>query len=78
MSRVTKHVIKVTILAPTGETLDGKSLSRIAYEIDEGGWLGLTEHESSEPVPDDQISTEAAALGNDGEFFNDLLEGDEQ
>jgi hypothetical protein len=72
MTKIVKTVITVTVLHQAG-SLEGMDLADIAYEIDEGDWLGQTEMRE-ELVPDDRVRAECEELGNDGSFFEHLFD----
>ncbi len=66
---IQKTTITLTVLHPAGERPDKWGLEQIAYEINDGAWLGRTAHVSTVPVPKKSLRDECLALGNDGTFF---------
>ena len=76
MPKVKKTVVTVTVLHEAGESLDGLSLSDIAYELDEGSMIGSFGLTSLTDIPDSQLEDELLQIGNDGEFFGYLFEDD--
>lgn len=75
---VYKHVVKVVILSETAsleECLgDEWNLQDIEYAITDGDCIGMTSHESTEIVADDDVENELIAIGNDGTFFEEIKE----
>lgn len=72
--KVHKTIMQITILHPFDEAVDGEPLAYIAFQIDEGGWLGRSVVVYTTPVPHHEVEAECMALGNDGSFFE---EGDQ-
>jgi hypothetical protein len=70
MTEIVKTTITLTILHPADESPEGLGLDRIAYEIDEGGWLGTSSIVESAQVPANKVQAECVALGSDEFFFN--------
>jgi hypothetical protein len=69
MTKITKTVVQVTILHLAEDRVDGTGLGHIAFQIDEGDWVGQSKIVTEEAVPDDKVAEELQALGNDGTFF---------
>ena len=46
-------------------------------EINAGDWIGCEIVASVENIPDDRVRDELLAIGNDGSFFDDVLNDDE-
>lgn len=73
---VFKATITLTVMleadneAAAVQTLDSASLADLAYEIDQGSWIGSsTEAVVVEVTGDTAISEALVTLGNDGTFF---------
>lgn len=69
MPNITKTIVTLTILHDSEISLDHWSIHDIAGELNEGELVGCGEIVSSETVPDDKLSAELEAIGNDGSFF---------
>lgn len=78
ISNVCKTVIQVTVLHRPDEKVDEMSLAQIGHEIDEGDFLGSYSVTSCVAVPKEALHEEQLALGNDGSFFADVEDGDEE
>ena len=58
--------------AAANAAFEGATLAGIAYEIDEGAWLGVTALEETEEVTPGNLQGELFAMGNDGTFFGEI------
>ncbi|QMI49820.1 hypothetical protein [Burkholderia sp. MBR-1] len=78
-TKVRKTIIQFTVLHDDGQDLSSMSLRDIAYECDEGGYIGgglaLVSHEALTRL---QVDAEAAKLGSDASFFDSDPEEDSQ
>ncbi|WP_448205333.1 hypothetical protein [Azospirillum sp. sgz302134] len=72
--KIAKTILTVTILHPVDESPEGKPLDAIGRELDDGGWIGQIASASVTAVSDDRVRDELIALGNDGTFFDTLLD----
>jgi hypothetical protein len=81
--KVYKHVVKITILS-TDENVEDSfgnkdwDLSDVQYAITEGDCIGSVDHDSTEEVPALEVEKELISLGNDGTFFDDLDDEDDE
>lgn len=73
MATISKTTITFTVLHRTDEPIADLELAlRESYD---GHAVGDTTAIATVPVTDSQVHNELVALGNDGEFFDDDLEG---
>ena len=69
---VYKHTFKVVVFSEDKEIDRFDTLSDIDYAISEDHCIGSIEHESTEKVADENLSTELKDIGNDGSFFDPI------
>lgn len=69
MGKVRKTVLTLTILHDDSKDLGSLSLNDLAYECDEGAYVGTHVVTTSEPLAADEVEPEAVALGSDSSFF---------
>jgi len=84
---ISKTTITFVVLHRTDEPLDNfeqhgdgpldNSLGEALARSWDGNAVGSIVTDETVPVPDEQVEDELVALGNDGEFFDDDLEGEE-
>lgn len=73
MTTISKTTYTFTVLHRTDEPPRG--LHDAVVEAEGGHAVGLDTHETTVPIADSDVATELRALGNDGSFFDDDLEG---
>ncbi|WP_162820609.1 hypothetical protein [Microvirga calopogonii] len=78
-TKIVKVVYKVVALMPAADAhwSQHSRAEKALSEINEGGWIGCEIVASVENIPDDQVRDELLAIGNDGAFFDDVLNLDE-
>ena len=77
MWQIKKTIIQVTVLHRGEDSLDGMSLGILGEYIDDGAGIGQSTVISTEVLPGKQVKHELLALGNDGSFFSDGEDIDE-
>lgn len=71
LTKVRKTVIQYTVLHDDGQDLSSISLREIAYECDEGGYVGGgLAVVTNEALTRQQVDAEAAKVGSDASFFD--------
>jgi hypothetical protein len=75
-TKIVKIVYQVVALMPAEHAhwAQHSSAEKALSEIDEGGWIGCEIVGSVENIPDDKVRDELLAIGNDGTFFDDVLD----
>lgn len=78
-TKIVKIVYQVVALMPAEHAhwAQHSSAKKALREIDEGDWIGCEIVGSVENIPDDKVRDELLAIGNDGTFFDDVLNDDE-
>lgn len=68
---VLKHTFILTVLAhfEDQENVQNSSLKNLAYQIEDGDWMGDFRSVSIRRVPNDKIADEEKAMRGDGTFF---------
>lgn len=74
MTEISKTTITLTVLHYSDEPLS-PSLEWVLEEIDTGNAVGWETGRVTVAVPADAVRGELLALGNDGEFFNEDVDG---
>lgn len=69
IAKITKTVLEITVLHEEGKDPCAMELHRLAYEVEEGGMMGIVRRVSSEPVPPEKVADEEMDMGGDGTFF---------
>lgn len=78
-TKIVKIVYQVVALMPAEQAhwAQHSRAERALREIDEGDWIGCEIVGSVENIPDDKVRDELLAIGNDGTFFDDVLNDEE-
>ena len=71
--KIRKTELTFTVLHPATDDLDEMSVEAIWNECDGGGFIGACTQRTRTDVLDSAVKRELMELGNDGEFFDDLL-----
>jgi hypothetical protein len=72
-TRIQKTTLTFTVLHPATDDLEEMPIEAIWNECDGGAFVGACTERIKTDVSDRAVKKELMALGNDGEFFNDLL-----
>ena len=77
-TKIVKIVYQVVALMPAEHAhwAQHSRAEKALREIDEGDWIGCEIVGSVENIPDDKVRDELLAIGNDGTFFDDVLNDD--
>lgn len=76
-TKIQKTKLTFTVLHPATDDLADMSIEAIWNECDAGAFVGAHTEKVTIDVPDAAVAEELQALGNDGEFFNDILDDEE-
>lgn len=70
--KIYKHVLTVTFYSQEPLRAGGPSLNEVAYQIDQGDFVGNTEWDQTdiEIIGKENILSALEEIGNDGSFFN--------
>jgi hypothetical protein len=79
-TKIVKIVYQVVALMPAEHAhwAQHTSTEKALSEIDDGCWIGCQIVGAVENIPDDKVRDELLAIGNDGTFFDDVLNDDEE
>jgi hypothetical protein len=79
-TKIVKIVYQVVALMPAADAhwAQHSKAEKVLSEIDEGSWIGCEVVGSVENIPDDKVRDELLAIGNDGTFFDDVLNDDDE
>jgi hypothetical protein len=74
-TKIVKIVYQVVALMPAADAhwAQHARTEKALGEINDGGWIGCEVVSSVENIPDGQVRNELLAIGNDGTFFDDIL-----
>jgi hypothetical protein len=74
-TKIVKIVYQVVALIPAADAhwAQHSNAEKALSEINGGSWIGCESVGSVENIPDDQVRDELLAIGNDGAFFDDIL-----
>jgi hypothetical protein len=74
-TKIVKIVYQVVALMPAADAhwAQHSKTEKALSEIDDGGWIGCEIVASVENIPDDKVRDELLVIGNDGTFFDDIL-----
>jgi hypothetical protein len=77
-TKIVKIVYQVVALMPAADAhwAQHSKAEKALSEINEGDWIGCDIVGSVENIPNDKIRDELLAIGNDGTFFDDILNPD--
>ena len=77
-AKIVKVVYQVVALMPAEHAhwAQHTSAEKALSEIDDGCWIGCQIVGPVENIPDDKVRDELLAIGNDGTFFDDVLNDD--
>ena len=67
---IVKTTVTITVLH-RAENVLGPDIEDVLYEMNEGSAVGWETGRTTVPVPADRVCDELVGLGNDGVFFDD-------
>jgi hypothetical protein len=79
-TKIVKIVYQVVALMPAADAhwAQHTGAEKALRKIDDGSWIGCEIVGSVENIPDDKVRDELLATGNDGTFFDDVLNDDDE
>jgi hypothetical protein len=79
-TKIVKIVYQVVALLPAADApwAQHSKAEKALSEINQGDWIGCEIVGSVENIPDDKVRDELLAIGNDGTFFDDVLNDDDE